>query len=83
MCQMTEDELKKFFTFEFNKIYEAYSKTQYKVNNHYIGYFDKNNNELNINYINLNGETKALITQKEIETIEFKSNGVFKIKDIF
>lgn len=84
LCQLSEEEFKKFLTFEFSKIYEVYVRTPYNVNKHYIGYFDQANNELNINYIAINGNTKLLIENKKVESLENKAGELvtFDIKNL-
>lgn len=51
MCSMSSDELEKFLTFEFTKIYKAYSRHNYPVTQYYIGVHDAANGTNNINLI--------------------------------
>ena len=51
MCSMSSDELEKFLTFEFTKIYKAYTRHNYPVTQYYIGVHDASNGTNNINLI--------------------------------
>lgn len=51
MCSMSSDELEKFLTFEFPKIYKAYTRNNYPVTQYYIGVHDAVNGTNNINLI--------------------------------
>ena len=51
MCSMSSDELEKFLTFEFAKIYKAYTRHNYPVTQYYIGVHDVANGTNNINLI--------------------------------
>ena len=51
MCSMSSDELEKFLTFEFTKIYKAYTRHNYPVTQYYIGIHDAANGTNNINLI--------------------------------
>ena len=51
VCSMSADELEKFLTFEFPKIYKAYSRNNYQVTKSYIGVHDAANGTNNINLI--------------------------------
>ena len=51
MCSMSSDELEKFLTFEFPKIYKAYTRNNYPVTQYYIGVHDAANGTNNINLI--------------------------------
>jgi len=51
MCSMSSDELEKFLTFEFAKIYKAYTRHNYPVTQYYIGVHDAENGTNNINLI--------------------------------
>lgn len=51
MCSMSSDELEKFLTFEFTKIYKAYTRHNYQVTQYYIGVHDAANGTNNINLI--------------------------------
>ena len=51
MCSMSSDELEKFLTFEFTKIYKAYTRHNYPVTQYYIGVHDAANGTNNINLI--------------------------------
>lgn len=44
VCMMKEEELEKFITFEFRKIYKVYLRSSYNINSRYIGLHDKENN---------------------------------------
>lgn len=63
---LTDDELEKFLTFEFAKIYKAYTRHNYPVTKSYIGYFDATNGTVNINKIGYRdmGKTLKLVTNK-------------------
>ena len=51
LCTMSSDELEKFLTFEFPKIYKAYTRNNYPVTQYYIGVHDAANGTNNINLI--------------------------------
>ena len=51
VCMMSSDELEKFLTFEFTKIYKAYTRHNYPVTQYYIGIHDTANGTNNINLI--------------------------------
>ena len=51
VCMMSSDELEKFLTFEFPKIYKAYTRNNYPVTQYYIGVHDAANGASNINLI--------------------------------
>lgn len=51
LCTMSSDELEKFLTFEFTKIYKAYTRHNYPVTQYYIGVHDAANGTNNINLI--------------------------------
>lgn len=51
MCSMSSDELEKFLTFEFAKIYKAYTRHNYPVTQYYIGVHDATNGTNSINLI--------------------------------
>ena len=51
VCSMSADELEKFLTFEFAKIYKAYTRHNYPVTQYYIGVHDAANGTNNINLI--------------------------------
>lgn len=51
LCSMSSDELEKFLTFEFAKIYKAYTRHNYPVTQYYIGVHDAANGTNNINLI--------------------------------
>ena len=48
VCTMGEEELEKFITFEFKKVYKAYLKVSYAVNSGYTGLHDMENREENL-----------------------------------
>ena len=65
---MSADELEKFLTFEFAKIYKAYTRHNYPVTEKYIGFHDVTNGTYNINkigYINM-GKTLCDVEMKQI-----------------
>ncbi len=45
VCMMKEEELEKFITFEFRKIYKVYLRSSYNINSRYAGLHDKENNK--------------------------------------
>lgn len=68
MCSMSSDELEKFLTFEFAKIYKAYTRHNYPVTERYIGFHDITNGTLNINridYVNM-GKTLCDVEMRQI-----------------
>lgn len=68
VCMMSADELEKFLTFEFAKIYKAYTRHNYPVTERYIGFHDVTNGTYNINkidYINM-GKTLCDVEMKQI-----------------
>ena len=68
VCMMSADELEKFLTFEFAKIYKAYTRHNYPVTERYIGFYDITNGTCNINrinYINM-GKTLCDIEMRQI-----------------
>ena len=68
VCMMSADELEKFLTFEFAKIYKAYTRHNYPVTEKYIGFHDVTNGTYNINkidYINM-GRTLCDVEMKQI-----------------
>ena len=60
LCSMSSDELEKFLTFEFGKIYKAYARNKYQVSNYYIGVHDAVNGASNINLIDYSNMGKGL-----------------------
>lgn len=48
VCTMNLEELEKFITFEFKKIYKAYLKVSYHINSRYTGIHDLENNQENL-----------------------------------
>lgn len=86
LCSMTEAEFKKFLSFDFADIYETFIKNPYKVNSHYIGFFDQSNRTLKINYISKNGDRQILIGSCKSETLlenkNLRGNGLVGIKNL-
>ena len=60
LCSMSSDELEKFLTFEFPKIYKAYTRNNYPVTQYYIGVHDAVNSEFNVNIIGYTNMGKGL-----------------------
>ena len=60
LCSMSSDELEKFLTFEFPKIYKAYTRNNYPVTQYYIGVHDAANGTSNINLIDYSNMGKGL-----------------------
>ena len=60
LCTMSSDELEKFLTFEFPKIYKAYTRNNYPVTQYYIGVHDAVNRTSNINLIDYSNMGKGL-----------------------
>ena len=60
VCSMSADELEKFLTFEFPKIYKAYTRNNYPVTRYYIGIHDAANGTNNINLIDYSNMGKGL-----------------------
>lgn len=60
VCSMSADELEKFLTFEFPKIYKAYTRHNYPVTQYYIGVHDAVNGTSNINLIDYSNMGKGL-----------------------
>jgi hypothetical protein len=60
LCSMSSDELEKFLTFEFPKIYKAYTRNNYPVTQYYIGVHDAANGASNINLIDYSNMGKGL-----------------------
>lgn len=60
LCSMSSDELEKFLTFEFPKIYKAYTRNNYPVTQYYIGVHDAVNGEFNVNIIGYTNMGKGL-----------------------
>lgn len=68
VCMMSADELEKFLTFEFAKIYKAYTRHNYPITERYIGFHDITNGTLNINridYVNM-GKTLCDVEMRQI-----------------
>lgn len=95
MCSMSSDELEKFLTFEFAKIYKAYTRHNYPVNQYYLGVHDATNGTYNIKHIgyynnidnnlNLIGSNAAAkrnqLEAKDVE-IEEKSREIKRLNEI-
>lgn len=60
LCTMSSDELEKFLTFEFPKIYKAYTRNNYPVTQYYIGVHDAVNGTSNIKLIDYSNMGKGL-----------------------
>ena len=60
VCAMQSEELEKFLTFEFGKIYKAYVRNKYEVSRNYIGFYDIKNGTRNINKIGLKDMGRSL-----------------------
>lgn len=60
LCSMSSDELEKFLTFEFPKIYKAYTRNNYPVTQYYIGVHDAANGGFNVNIIGYTNMGKGL-----------------------
>lgn len=60
VCMMSADELEKFLTFEFAKIYKAYTRHNYPVTQYYIGVHDVTNGQFNVNIIGYANMGKGL-----------------------
>ena len=94
LCSMSSDELEKFLTFEFAKIYKAYTRHNYPVTKAYIGYFDATNGTMNVNKIGyrdmgktlklVNNKTQALKLQVSKNNFDIKEQqkNIQKLKDI-
>ena len=89
LCSMSTDELDKFLTFEFAKVYKAYTRNNYEVSKYYLGYFDVTNGTQTINKIGYRdmGKTLTLITPntQKIEykrDIETAKKGIRQIKEV-
>ena len=70
LCSMNSDELEKFLTFEFSKIYKAYARNKYQVSNYYIGFYDMQNGTKNINKIGFKSMTSALDNKQKLKELE-------------
>ena len=73
LCAMNSDELEKFLTFEFGKIYKAYARNKYQVSNYYIGFYDMQNGTKNINKIGFKNMTPASETFNKNKVLELYS----------
>lgn len=89
LCSMSTDELDKFLTFEFAKVYKAYTRNNYEVSKYYLGYFDVTNGTQTINKIGYRdmGKTLTLVTPntQKIEykrDIEADKKGIKQIKEV-
>ena len=90
VCSMSAEDLDKFLTFEFPKIYKAYSRNNYQVTKYYIGYHDAMNGVPNINMIsfknmgknleNINNRVQSLNFKNSL--LEDKDKEIKKLKDI-
>ena len=48
VCTMDMEDLDKFITFEFKKVYKAYLQVSYNINSKYLGIHDKENEKENL-----------------------------------
>lgn len=48
VCTMNVEDLDKFITFEFKKVYKAYLQVSYNINSKYLGIHDKENEKENL-----------------------------------
>ena len=69
LCSMNSDELEKFLTFEFSKIYKAYARNKYQVSNYYIGFYDMQNGTKNINKIGFISMKPSLENKSELKEL--------------
>ncbi|WP_339059010.1 hypothetical protein KSU01_08190 [Fusobacterium animalis] len=60
VCAMQSEELEKFLTFEFGKIYKAYARNKYEVSRYYMGFYEMSNGTRNINKIGLKDMGRSL-----------------------
>ena len=70
LCAMSSDELEKFLTFEFGKIYKAYARNKYQVSNYYIGFYDMQNGTKNINKIGFKSMIPELNNKQKLKELE-------------
>lgn len=90
VCSMSADELEKFLTFEFPKIYKAYSRNNYQVTKSYIGYHDAMNGVPNINMISFKNMGKSLENiNNRVQSLNYKASlledkdkEIKKLKDV-
>ena len=90
LCTMSADELEKFLTFEFPKIYKAYSRNNYQVTKSYIGYHDAMNGVPNINMISFKNMGKSLENiNNRVQSLNYKASlledkdkEIKKLKDV-
>ena len=68
VCTMNIEDLNKFITFEFKKVYRAYLQVSYNINSKYLGIHDKENEKENLVVV---GNQKQYLdwNQKNIENI--------------
>ena len=69
VCAMQSEELEKFLTFEFGKIYKAYIRNKYEVSEYYIGFYDMQNSSKNINKIGFKSMNVALTNKPKIKEL--------------
>lgn len=69
VCAMQSEELEKFLTFEFGKIYKAYIRNKYEVSEYYIGFYDMQNGSKNINKIGFKSMNVALTNKPKIKEL--------------
>ncbi|WP_338967448.1 hypothetical protein KST88_02555 [Fusobacterium nucleatum] len=87
VCMMSADELEKFLTFEFPKIYKAYTRHNYPVTQYYVGVHDVTNGQFNVNiigYANMGkGLNEAYINNKNNKRhIEQQQTEIKKLSEI-
>jgi hypothetical protein len=70
LCAMNSDDLEKFLTFEFSKIYKAYARNKYQVSDYYIGFYDMQNGTKNINKIGFMSMKPSLENKSELKELE-------------
>ena len=77
VCAMQSEELEKFLTFEFGKIYKAYARNKYEVSEYYIGFYDMQNSSKNINKIGFKSMNVTLINKPKIKEINYEKSRTF------
>lgn len=70
LCVMNGDDLDKFLTFEFSKIYKAYARNKYEVSEYYIGFYDMQNGTKNINKIGFKSMAPAFDNKQRLKELE-------------
>ena len=77
VCAMQSEELEKFLTFEFGKIYKAYARNKYEVSEYYIGFYDMQNSSKNINKIGFKSMNVTLINKPKIKETNYEKSRTF------